>query len=95
MSIEDDGLIEIKLPKWQKKGGTSLLIRPESHDGIIPANYGADRLSVGLKLMTLNSPQVRINAPRTNTELLFNEDDALALVTCILSKLYYLRSGRT
>ena len=42
MNIEDDGLIEIKLPKWQKKGGTSLLVRPESTDGIIPANYGAE-----------------------------------------------------
>lgn len=93
---KDDDLREIKLPKWTKgPGGTSLLIRPESADGVIPANYGADRLTVGLKLMTLSSPQVKIAAPRNNVEFLFNEDDALALVSCILSKLYYLRSGRT
>lgn len=91
MNVKVDDLIEIKLPNWEKTGETSMLIRPELAAGVIPANYNADRLTIDVKLMTFSTPQVRIAAPRNNVEFLFNEDDALALVTCILSKLYALK----
>ena len=80
-------MIEIKLPNFEKVGGTSLLIMPTLEtallraDGTVPVQIG-----IGGNCVTL-----QVGAGRDARPLPLSDQEALDIAHAILNKLYYLR----